>query len=344
MLHTTLQVELPSEPYPATGRLRGWLRWVLVGPSPTDGHTHLVLNALATLERVLLAFAEAGFDDVIAVLVDRRPVYIDTQERLDDLPLALQRTVECGALAKGVQGVQLVLSRRVDESPQLHHLAEVTLCDDVLEGEPQLRIRWSTRVVGLRVARDEDGPTYAQRIAASLADGALTQARGSTTAAVSALRDALTTHLSPVRIEAPELRTAVVVPGPKQVGRFRHLGFGTRLRPRVYRPQPKDKRVGAYDDPHVYYYFDPYHDLLSWLMVDEALAGRWRDPAVEFVSPDGTALFAGGEAPPPTFEVPRDAVTIERDRLVVAESLPAMGFDPAEVGSPHAPGWGGDAS
>ncbi|MEM9455465.1 MAG: hypothetical protein AAGF11_14885 [Myxococcota bacterium] len=340
MLHTSITIDLPSEPYPTSGRIASLMRWVLLGPDPHAGRKRLTVSGLTVLDKLLTGLAASGFDDVISVLVDRRPVYIDTQQRLDDIQLALDRTLASGALRQGLRDVHMVLSRAHDG---VHSLADVTLDDEVLVSEHPVALRWSTRIASLRVRPDEGPLEYRERVRDTLSTSGLRPQIAATTAASSQLADNLRAHLQPATVSRHSVVGRVVVPGPTQVGRFRHLGFRQRLRARVYRAEPKDKRIGAYDDPHVYYYYDPYHDLLSWLLVHEALAGRWDAEGVEFVHPDGRLLFVGGQAPREPLDVPSDAVEFHAQGLRIDDGLPVVGFDRAEAGSPHAPGWGGES-
>ncbi len=339
MLHASITIDLPSEPYPPSGRIASLVRWVLSGPDPRAGHTHITVSALAVFEKLLAGVEASGFDDVISVLVGRKPVYIDTQHRLDDIQEALEQTAKCGSLGEGFKDVHCVVSRPHDG---MHSLVDVTLDEDVLADQHELSLRWSTRMTDLRVRGDENPAQYLERVRAALGSDGLRGAVSTTTAATEQLATQLEAQFGAVTLHRSPVVARVVVPGPTQIGRFRHLGFGQRLRARVYRPEPKDRRVGAYDDPHVYYYFDPYHDLLSWVLVQEALAGRWDATGVEFLHPDGRVLFRGGEQPIEALEVPSDAVQFGEHGLTIADEMPAVGFDRAEAGSPHAPGWGGE--
>jgi len=339
MLHASITIDLPSEPYPTSGRVAALLRWVLTGPDPHAGRSHLTVSTLVVFERLLASFGASGFDDVISVLVGRKPVYIDTQQRLDDIAEALEQTTKSGALGGGLEDLHFVLSRMHEG---LHSLADVTLDDEVLADEHEITVRWSSRITDLRTRRDEGPQQYVGRVQEALRSGGLDAWISAATTAREQLVTHLRAQLEPVAISASPVVARIVVPGPTQVGRFRHLGFRERLRPRTYRAEPKDQRVGAYDDPHVYYYYDPYHDLLSWVLVHEALAGRWDAAGVEFLHPDGRLLFRGGERPSEPLEVPCGAVEFGERELIIADDLPTVGFDRAEAGSPHAPGWGGE--
>ena len=92
MLHTTITIDLPSEPIPPSGRVASLMRWVFLGPDPNEGKKRVTIGGLVVVESLLRSFKAAGFDDVISVLVGRKPVYIDTQEQLEDIELALGRT------------------------------------------------------------------------------------------------------------------------------------------------------------------------------------------------------------------------------------------------------------
>ncbi len=339
MLRAKIRVNLPSEAYPASGRVASMMRWVFLGPDPHAGRKHITVNGLAVLDKLVAGCAAADFDDVIAVLVDRKPVYIDTQQRLDDLHIALQSTLASGALKDGLRDVHFVLSRQAEG---LHLLADVTVNDEVLVEADEIELRCSARISEFRVQGSEGLLAYQQRITAALGEGLFSRAEERSAAQASRLAECLSSELRPADVEMVACSPRVVVPGPRQVGRFRHLSFGVRPRPRVYRAASKRDRVGAYDDPHVYYYYDPYHDFLSWILVGEAAARRWAARDVEFVHPDGHTLAIGGEAlADVTLDVPAEAVRVAANRLVVDSAIPEVGFHPAEAGSPHAPGWGG---
>ena len=92
----------------------------------------------------------------------------------------------------------------------------------------------------------------------------------------------------------------------------------------------------------MHHYYDPYHDLLSWILVLEARSGPWDAEGIEFVRSDATPIdvVSCGLS---DLGVPLSSVDFRAERLEVDPSLPHVGFHPAEAGSPHAPGWGGDA-
>ena len=202
-------------------------------------------------------------------------------------------------------------------------------------------MRWSSRLTSLRVQPGEGPLEYQRRVLDSAASGVLGRQESRVVTAVARLATALD-GLQPIRVDASDVRFRIVVPGPTQLGRLRHLGFRGLVRARVYRPAPMVRAGGAYDDPHVHHDYDPYHDLLSWILVLGARAGRWDARGVEFVRPDGAVIDDVTSCSPEELGVPLTAVRFHRDRLEIDPAMPEVGFHPAEAGSPHSPGWGGD--
>ena len=341
MLHATIDIDLPGQPLPTTGRVEKALRW-LVGAStdPNVGRRKRDDADLIVLDRLLAGLRQAGFTDVVAISAGSRRIFVDEGPNTDDIDEALRQVVQSPHLRDHQPQLRVVASRTHDG---LHSVVEVTVRSDAGNDQPDVQIRWSTRVADLRVGERDTPVAYRSRVVQALADGRLSRAFDDTTAALGELAAALQSQLPGSRVKVGELRSRVVAPGPTQVGRFRHLGFSARVRPRTYRPQPPERRTGAYDDPHVYHYYDPYHDLLSWILLQEARGGRWSGPPTAFVRPDGSLIFESTAVDPgAALPVPPAAVEFGNKRLVVADDLPRVGFDRAEAGSPHTPGFGGE--
>lgn len=343
MLHARLTVELPREPLPRTGRITRLLLSLITDPGPEGERDRLLGDGLEILRVILSAFSAAGWRDVVSIRVGEDVIYSDGQRRLDDLGQALDDVVRSGRLGRGFGMLRVVLSY---EAQGQHTVAELELDEEVVRGKAPLNIEMVGRIVELRVRPDENPRSYQQRVDAQLADGILethtSRAGGVLTMLSSALSRAFDSIS--VRVEPPELR--LVAPGPVQVGRFRHLGFGPRLRPPTYRAVPTGRRSAAYEHPHVRYFYDPYHDLLCWVMLLALLDDQVAVERMTVVDPDAKILFELDEFTDVpehvTLPVPRSAVTLEDTRIVVDASIPAVGLDAAEAGSPHAPGYGGE--
>jgi hypothetical protein len=88
----------------------------------------------------------------------------------------------------------------------------------------------------------------------------------------------------------------IIRPDARQISRFRELGFGDSVSEPAYRPVPTRQRYGAYADPFYYYYYDPYYDFMSWVLVDSMIHSAWHPGYVHVVDPGGAFLYSGDQA------------------------------------------------
>src|SRR5204863_4977352 len=103
------------------------------------------------------------------------------------------------------------------------------------------------------------------------------------------LADKLGLTLVGARAKVRPATVQIIRPGPQQLGRFRKLPFGSDVARPHYRPVPTYQRSGAYADPFFYYYYDPYYDYMSWIMLDTMLHQHyWHSPAIQVVDTSGT--------------------------------------------------------
>lgn len=328
MFHRTIEIDLTSTVVKPAGTVLRLLRELFGRPLPQER-----ANTAATLtaaETCLRALDSAGFHDVISASVGSSLVYVDDEQRSDDLEAAITALAQCDTLNRG-SPIQLALSREHDG---LHTVVTVTLRD-------AMTIRWSSRITAFRIAKGERPGPYKRRIREALLSGAFDNHLACAHTASDDLVAGLGTAFGPTHITASEMLARVVLPGPTQLGRLRHVGFGEQVRERTYHAVPTVRRRGPYDDPHVHHFFDPYHDLLCWLLARAVAEGLWHPANVEFVDINGSPL-QDGQSPKATLRVPADAVVFLEDRLEIAEDIPDAGFDIAEAGSPNAPGWGGE--
>ncbi len=336
MHRARLTIDLPSEELPPDPAVLAVLRWIFT-TGESKALERITGTGLSWCQRLLAASAHGGLTEVIAIVADDRELYLDEQQRGEDFVSVLQAIAKPGGLEGGFGELRIVLSGNREG---WHAVADIRLRTQVEKGVPEIEVHWSARSLELRVAADEDALAYGERIATFAGDA--TAATAAFSAPERMLDDLLarwTKELAPSVVAVASRRRLVVVPGPTQVGRFRRLGFGKALRGRSYRPRAAETRTGAYDEPHVYYYFDPYHDLLSWLVAQHVASGHWQGPTLEMVDRNGEPLAASGTS---GWEVPVDAVTVEAKRVLVDDRVPQVhGIDVAEAGSPGAPGFAG---
>lgn len=346
MFHAKLSVDLPSEVPPPPSAVKKAVGWLLgKKEDPDEGLEQLLLDNLTFFEAFLNAFGDAGFDDVVSVVVDGRPVYVDVEEKFDDFAEALDKTVHSGALEDGFSILRATFCR---VEGGLRVLGELRVHARVPEGEAEATLRVSARPDDIELAEDEGPREYAARVRAYVRDAdRIDGQRATVEGKVESLSQAIRARLSGAKVERGELSRQIVALGPKQVGRLRHLGFSAARRRTVGSALPSYERTGAYDNPLTLHYYSPYRDLFDWIALGEVLAGQWPSPDVRVVHPTGRLLFTGDRGASydqGALEVPRDAVRVNaQGALVVDDSIPHVdAVDPAEAGSPHGKGWAGE--
>ncbi len=348
MLQTRVRVQLPTSTYEPKRSAFSWLT-ALLGLDAAErlraGAERLDDRVLAVFEGVIDGFRAAGFQDVINVFVDDKPIYVDQEEDRHDLEKALAATLSSGALEGEPNEVFLVFSSVVEN---LHLLAEVGIREFLIDVEAPVVIRIAARPSDLRVAPQEKATEYQARVADMLAD-ADQPARwcAQVEDRVGALEAALAAELPSIGIEHDPVVVELIRPGAVQVARFRHLGFGGFVRSTAYRAKPSRRREGAFDEPFHHYYYDPYFDLATWLILQGMVRqGAWADDRIVVVDPTGKSLFDGCHAAGQTelgFAVPADAVDVTDAKVEVSDAVAEVNtLDISEAGSPHTPGYGGE--
>lgn len=346
MLSARIDLDLPSELPEPPGVVRNLVQWLMGRVDEADEDLqHLLLDNLTVFEQLLLAFGDAGFDDVVSVVVDGRAVYVDTEETIGDLAAALEGTVKSGAVRSGFSVIRTTFRR---SEKDLRVLAELRLTARVPEGHNEVQVRISAREHEVEPLSDEGPREYAGRIRSYIREpDRLEGYRRRVEGLVQAIVKAVGERLPDARSKPGPVSVRVVAPGVRQVGRFRHLGFKELRRGTAYNALPTHERIGAYDDPLTSHYYSPYQDLFDWIALGEILAGHWNRPDVEVLHPTGVHLFRGSEGhttDPRTLELARDVVRVNPEgNLVVDESVPlTTALHPAEAGTPHGTGWAGE--
>lgn len=352
MFHALLAVTPPNSLPDPSAKVRSLVEDIV---SCGDGETlddeqqaleGLLLENLTVFECLLGAFEATGFDDVVAVVVDGTPAYLDTQERIDDLQEALEGTARSGAMAEGFSVLRVTFCRR-DEGLKL--LAELR-CHARRDGQGgEVRVRVSARPLDADPT-DEEGPReYAARVRGYVGDTAAIETQRATVQDVCvALSAKIPTALAGVSIEAEDVVVRLIAPGARQLGRMRHLEFASLRKRTVACALPSYERTGPYDDPLSRHYYSPYHDLFHWLAVGVVLEGKLETPHVEVVSTTGRHLFRGDRwkmFDTSEFAVPRDVVRVSpQGRLKIDSSVPEVARLVAEEDTTaRKRGWLGDA-
>jgi hypothetical protein len=301
MLKSSIRVDLPSV---ETNRRPGPIEWVrsLFGAELDlrSGKEELTVGAFSLIEGLVAGFARAGVMDVISFLVDKKVVYLDTNEVPDDLPLIARAAEAAGVLDQRFREMHLVLAHQ-DEA--LHTIIDCKVTSQVMLGQSELEIQLSSRLSELQIRQGETAEQYAERIKAfALVDASFEPARRRLEQLTERIAAALGPALVGSKVACEDALVQLIRPDRGQISRFGKLAFGDEVQSPEYRPVPTLQRAGAYADPFYYYYHDPYYDYMNYVLVDAMIHNVMMQSAmsqshyVQVVDPAGTMLFSGDQA------------------------------------------------
>ena len=324
MLDANVILNLPSETEPK--RRTFWLRLRdhFSGSGDKGDTEALTIAGRQAFRRLLWGLDKASFNNVICARADAEELWLDQDGTRHDLEHVISKVVGTGALERGFDVLELVVSRRLEA---LHCLVSIHVLNRVPQGEPEFSAQVSTRMTDLRLAPGESPLAYRARIEEFMADvPALERRRLRIEDAVRQLVRGLEHSMGAQMTEVSPAQMRIVVPGPDQVARFSSLKFGSDLPGIEYSARPVPRGDGAYDNPHVKHFFDPYHALLAWIMTRGIVdKGLWRRPDVKLIHPRGIVLATASDADSLQhleLDVPADAVTLAEGGIATAYDGP----------------------
>lgn len=346
MLKAKVFVDLPSRDLL---RRKGPIEWVrsLFGADIDlrTGKEELTIGAFAVVRGVADAFratrldkADKGIVNAISLLVDKRTVYLDADDVDNDLDEMTAAADTAGVFNRDFKEMHLVMTHKV---AGLHIIFDVAIANSVMKGDEEMEIVLSARVEDLQIRAGESAKDYGERVKGFAKDPtAIEGHRMALDSVARALSDNMRIALVGSKVRVEGARIEVIRPNKQQVGRMRSLDFKDRVKTPTYRPAPTKRRRGAYADPFFYYYYDPYYDFMSLMLVSAIVHDMaWHSPMVHVVSPTGETLFTGDSVDSTTASMdgwdPDTAVDFDGDGdLQVDDSMPeadAAG-DPMESG------------
>jgi hypothetical protein len=329
MLKSRIVVDLPSV---ETHRRMGPIEWVrsLFGAKIDlrSGKEELTVGAFSLVEGLTEAFASVGVTDAISFLVDKKVVYLDTNDVPDDLPLIAKAAEAAEILDKPFREMHLVLAHR---SATLHTILDCTIESKVVLGQAEMEIEVSSRLVDLQIKPGETAEQYGERVKAFAAQAeSFEPGRRELDQLVERVAAALRGKLVGANVTRDDAVVQIIRPDRRQIGKFGDLQFGAFVRAPQYRAVPTTQRAGAYADPFYYYYYDPYYDFMSYMLVDSMIHdAMWSSPHVHVVDPTGSMLFTGDQAAGHANDnwVGHDAVQVTDGGVIVDNSSWADSHD-----------------
>ncbi|MBW1880731.1 MAG: hypothetical protein JRJ84_20435 [Deltaproteobacteria bacterium] len=327
MLQANIYIELPGEE--VTRPTTRWERIQSKLGAKIDmgtGVKRLTLNPLETWQALCTGLGTAHLTDAVWLIVNDKVLYLDEEGRPQDLDHAWVAESPLGSA--DFRELHLALTH---EALGVEAMVLVDIRTPVPVGTEEMRVRVSARISNLRIRPGESAADYVQRVRAFAAKKPIIEAhRVQIREFARSLGQCLADAFGDATFRLDEARVRVQRLQLEQFAHFRELSFGDQFSQRVYRPAPKVARHAVYDDPFVYLWWDPYADLLHWVLLD-AMVHRvaWRSEHVEVVDPGGTLVCRGDQVPEhaqvlePVVEL---AYLDEHGKLAVSRSVPQPTF------------------
>jgi len=333
MLVSDIYIDLPSEEIQRAQS--GWdafKSWVGQPDDPGTGREQIIVDTAEVFGKLVNGFKLAGLTNVISLMVDEKVVFIDEDAQEDDLETMVRQVAESGALVGDIADLRLVLET---ENQGIHFVLDLEICTSVQLGREEIHLEVSGRIDELNLLVGETALAYDQRIRAFAADWDKVEGYIKAIKRFSELlKLSLKRALPYCPLRSGDTYLQLIAPQDEQIGRFRDLVFGETILKPEYRPAPMVERRGFFADRFLYFYYDPYFNLLNWILVDSMVdAGCLREDDVRVVEPGGVSLFKGSEfhSKKYGFGWRPEAVTYDQlGRLRVSERIGA----PVIIGDP----------
>lgn len=325
MLVSTVAARL-TPPAPVAGSF--WQRWVERRPRAEQTLTLGPVPLLTGLEGVLRTLK---LTDVVCLWLNGSVVFLDTENRQGDLAVAFQ----CARrpTGDGIKSLRVLINRPAD----IH-----TIVDAQVSGgaEPKLEIGLCSRVPALRPRAGELAGAFLERIREVARTGEMLRAAQHqhdelTKKLASGLRRAGATTVS-----GEPKRFSLVRPELEEMMWFRKLRFGGGLSAPRYRPAPARASGVGHRDPFSFFYFDPYHRVAEWALVDALHTGEYAGPDVAVCGTNGEFLYNQSDAGANGAQwLGKGVVTSALDglTLVVGDVVPHLDSLPKAVAARYRP-------
>ncbi len=321
------------------------------------GYEETTVSAFSLIDGVCNALTRAQISDAISLIVDKKVVYLDTQNVTSDIGWLWQTARDRGVFEADFQEMHVAFSQR---EAGLYVIVDVRVQRRVLRGTAEMTVELAARPEALVVQSGESAEGYAARVTSYARDeAAIARERAALDGIAQRVAGELGRALPGSRVSAQPAHVQLIRQESRQLRRFGKLGWGAAATPPHYRPVPTQARSGAYADPFYYYWHDPYWDFANYMMLDAVLHhGGWHSPEVVVVNPEGERLYSADQAE--TYQndpwVGSGLVSVSGDGVGVSESLPQdSSFGGSDIGGSseqhdggawggsdvHDHGWGG---
>lgn len=310
MLEAMLHVDLPSRRVE-----REAPRWARRTPSPGPAVERLTVHVAEVLEHLLAALTGSELTDVLALWIDGRPVYLDREQRPDELEDVVLGPLHEGLWKDEQRDIRLAIDHR---DRNLHAVVDVQLRSPVPVGQEALGIRITGEVSELRPQPGETALDWHRRVRQFARDPRRLEAYHVLhRVLVGRLAEQVRQAFGSVRIEEPWVE--LTRPDAMTLASLSRLHFGPEVEVAHYtapagEPPPSDR-------PEDLFWPDPYRAFLHWALIDTLVTERtWAKPWVRVVGPNHLLLATGDQVAdrPDRLAWRHDAISYDVDgRLLV---------------------------
>jgi hypothetical protein len=325
MLVSTVAARLTP---PAPGAASFWQRWVARRPRAEQTLTLGAVPLLTGLEGV---FRSMKLTDVVCLWLNGSVAFLDTENNQGDLAVAFESARR--PTGDGLESLRVLINRPAD----IHTIVDAHVSEGA---EPTLTIGLCSRVPALRPRGGELAGAFLERIREVARTGEILRTAQHqhdelTKKLVSGLRRA-----GAMNVGSEPTRFSLVRPELEEMMWFRKLRFGRGLSAPRYRPAPARASGSGHRDPFSFFYFDPYHRIAEWALVDALHTGEYAGPNVAVCGTNGELLYNQSDAPGSGAHwLGKGVVTSALDglTLVVADVVPHMDTLPKAVAARYRP-------
>ena len=325
MITSRIMVDLPSavteravSPLERLGALFG------KKPDLQTGTESLTVTAVAVLDGVVAALGSVNINNAVSLIVDETMIFIDLDDRDNDAGVMRRTAEKSEAFGADFEEMHIVFDHK---QPGLHTLIDVCVKSKVSVGKEEMQITLSSRLSDL-FAGNESSFQYSSRVGKFMRQkGGLTGFASVQSSLTERIASALSSRLPGIKARCIPPAIKLMQPTEAQLAGLRYVLFGPAVTPPSYRPVPLHRRTGKLADAYYYYYYDPYFELLSWILVRNMIKNQlWTDLDIYVTDPGGQLLFAARDATSVAW-AHLDAIRFSKqnDAVSVAQSVVDLG-------------------
>ena len=273
-----LELDLPSQ---QIFDKPGTLSRIFGAKATATGSERVVGSALAVIDCFVRAYQSIGINNIIALDVDGKSIYLDNAMVADDLQL-LSASLQANKriLSQPFEYIHLVLEL---PAAGIHYVIDTKVRGEVQMGHEEVYIVVAGKMDALNPGARETAVTYRNRIRQLLSTPGMlerfkVQFRDRVKDLLQRLKTATNAHdgkldfleLGVVRPSRKSVHALISQPFGRQWLSFRNEGLA-------------GSNAAYYHDPYSYYYYNPFDTFANLVVIDALLDGTAREVPIDMV-------------------------------------------------------------